>query len=60
MSIESFQDELAALASKWERLMMDSRVVNQIEEFYRQDAKFTERKKRVSKRNSWKTLFRSL
>jgi hypothetical protein len=24
--------------------MMDSRVVNQIEEFYRQDAKFTERK----------------
>jgi hypothetical protein len=24
--------------------MMDSRVVNEIEEFYRQDAKFTERK----------------
>jgi hypothetical protein len=39
---------------------MDSRVVNQIEEFYRQDAKFTERKKRVSERNSWKTLFLSV
>jgi hypothetical protein len=41
-------------------LMKDSRVVNQIEEFYRQDAKFTERKKRVSERHSWKTLFLSV
>jgi hypothetical protein len=32
---------LPCLNRSW--LMMESRVVNQIEEFYRQDAKFTER-----------------
>jgi hypothetical protein len=31
-------------SKKKSRLSMDSRMVNQIEEFYRQDAKFTERK----------------
>jgi hypothetical protein len=55
-----FSSVLSVIQFFSSRLMMDSRVVNQIKKFYRQDAKFTERKKRVFERNFWTTLILSV